>query len=654
MGMVLAADRRYQFPQCEVDNVAEKKFDPDEYLAKTQPKTNEPKASQKQFNPDEYLAGKQDEPAGAMQQLGRKALDAVISVGNTVDSYTGAPARAAIGAIQDEKNPLAAYVQQFGKDPSQAPTGKQIAEKAGSSTEENNRIPFTDYKFSNAGAVGLAVDVLADPTNFLPVVGTAKVLAGGTARAAILGARGTALGIDVATGTKAATKVLEYGGEKANQVRKVLDNYFKPQRAGDFEEMFSLAQKHGVDVKKLPEAVEFGKDSVITRLARARAEGPIGEKYLREFTESLDQVDSAMARSVESIGNGIVPSREQAGKLLRDGYDDAVSDLFRGMEVRHSKIVTDYPGLMLPAEELSSIGSKLDGVEKFAKGRMARGVTALQEEQAKRLLKATEAIRNSRGSYKQMYEALSDIGEAAYKPQSTMAAIPADVERMRDIYNTISSALINTVEKNVGADVASELVQNNKAISTFLKQTDAFAKKLGDGSLANETVFDSLIKRGDSRQIDALKNIIAPEKFQQIKAAYIDSIIPRSAEGGVHYRTFSNIMNKEKERLSRLLDPSEAENLTEIATLGTRFGTPILSTSGTGASNRLRNLPTAIADSLVDDAAIEKLKLSARGQLLDISASKIKGFTAPIVDMNRGYVIRKGSQTYSTQQREGN
>lgn len=652
--------------------MAEKKFDPDAYLNKTTA-TPQPKSTSGGFNPDAYLASQKPvEEPGMLSKFGKKAVDTVVEVGNFVDSYTGAPTRAAIGALQNDESPLSAYVKQFGKDPRSAPTGKQIAAKAGFSTEESFNIPLgrltsggmsdkgllDDVKVSPAGVAGVAVDVLADPSNIIPIGATAKGLAkvgikGGT-EAARLGIKGTALGIDAVTGSRIGEKTIEYAGQKADQVRKVFDNYFKPQRADDVESLFKIASKHGVDTKTLPEAVEFGKDSVITRLARARAEGPLGEKYLREFADSLDQVDNATAKTVAQIGNGVVPNREQAGKILRDGYDEAVGNLFRGMDVRHSKIVENYPGLMIPESELKSISSKLNGVEKFAKGRLERGVTALQEEQAKRLLKATDAIRNSKGSYKQMYEALSDIGDAAFKPQNTTAAIPADVERMRDIYNTISTALVNTVDKNVSPQVAQELVSNNQAISKFLKETDVFAKKLGDQSLANETIFDSLIKRGDSRQIDALKAIMPPEKFQQVKAAYVDSIIPHSAEGGIHYRTFSNLMNKEKERLSRLLDPSEAENLTELATLGTRFGTPILSTSGTGASNRLRNLPTALADALLDDTAIDRLKLSARGQLLDIQGGKVKGFTAPISDPTRGYVFRKGAQTYSTQkQNEG-
>lgn len=607
----------------------------------------------------------QVEEPGILKTIGKKALDTVIAVGNTVDSYTGAPVRSAIGAIQNDQSPLQAYVKQFGKDPGLAPTGKQIAEKAGFSAEDKYKIPFSyispglpDVEFSPAGAVGLAVDIGADPTNVIPVGAAAKMGARlgvkGGIEAARLGAKGTALGIDVITGAKAGAKTLEYAGEKADQVRKVIENYFKPTRADDFEKLFAIAQKNGIDTSKLPEAVEFGKDSLITRLSRARAEGPLGEKFLKDFTESLDQVDNATNKAIESIGSGIVPNREQAGKILRDGYDEAVGNLFKENQVRYSQIVKQHPQLKVSPEAMTDVYKKLNDVTNFAERRLKGGVTAVQEEQAKRLLRTVDSIRNSDGSFENLYNAMSDIGEAAYKPQNTMAAIPADVDKMRDIYNTLSSTLIGTVQKQVGPKVAEDLVKSNQAISGFMKATEPFAKKLGDASLANETIFDSLIKRGDSRQLQSLQAIIPPDKFQQVKAAYLDSLLPRNAEGGVQYRTWSNIMNKEKERMAQLLNPEEAESLTELATLGTRFGTPILSTSGTGASNRLRNLPTAIADAVLDDTAIDKMKMSARGQLFNVPTKNVKGFTAPITDPTRGYIFRKGSQTYSTQkQNEG-
>lgn len=130
------------------------------------------------------------------QSIADKALGGVIEAGRFVDSYTGAPTRAAIGRMQDGGNPLdagQAFVNQFGESPEFAPTGKQIAQKAGiGATTLKDVFPnLTDEQIANAvatlnpalgyltekakpteitasGAAGFGIDVAADPMLLLP------------------------------------------------------------------------------------------------------------------------------------------------------------------------------------------------------------------------------------------------------------------------------------------------------------------------------------------------------------------------------------------------------------------------------------------------------------------------------------------------------
>lgn len=134
-------------------------------------------------------AGLQHIASGGNPSLGKRALDLAVSVGKKVDSYTGAPVRSAISAYQNDKSPLQAYMDQFGKDTENVPTGKQIAQKAGISDKE---IPIEylpgplkatylmGFKPTYSGAAGLAVDVGADPTNLIPGAGVASDLMKGT------------------------------------------------------------------------------------------------------------------------------------------------------------------------------------------------------------------------------------------------------------------------------------------------------------------------------------------------------------------------------------------------------------------------------------------------------------------------------------------
>jgi hypothetical protein len=150
-----------------------------------------------------------DDP-GFLETAGRAALDTVGAVANKIDSVTGAPTRAAIGRMQDKGFDLSeaanAFKSQFAEDPALAPTGKEIAEKAGldGKTTLSDVAPwaFTDEKgltlrakkggfldVSPAGAAGLAIDVVADPTNLLPPAKVAQFLGKGGRVAETIAAR---------------------------------------------------------------------------------------------------------------------------------------------------------------------------------------------------------------------------------------------------------------------------------------------------------------------------------------------------------------------------------------------------------------------------------------------------------------------------------
>lgn len=115
--------------------------------------------------------------------VGRAALDTVGDISNTIDRGLpwGAPARAAIGAYQEGKPVGEAYLNQYLRDTSTAPSGKDIAAKAGVSTEEFDtpliKNPFTRerYKVSPAGIIGGLGEAVADPTTYLGF-GEAKAL----------------------------------------------------------------------------------------------------------------------------------------------------------------------------------------------------------------------------------------------------------------------------------------------------------------------------------------------------------------------------------------------------------------------------------------------------------------------------------------------
>lgn len=108
-------------------------FDPDQYLAMKS--AGAPAPASTGFDPDAYLSQKtqQDAPdaqPGLLSRLGNGFQKAM----STVDSYSGAPVRAAVGSLEKGggvSDAVSAYGKQFGADPSTAPTSADIVEPLG-------------------------------------------------------------------------------------------------------------------------------------------------------------------------------------------------------------------------------------------------------------------------------------------------------------------------------------------------------------------------------------------------------------------------------------------------------------------------------------------------------------------------------------------
>lgn len=112
---------------------------------------------------------------GQSEGLGQKVLSAIGTGAKALDSVTGAPVRAAISAVQNGQNPITAGWNQFGNMTDQAPSGKDIALKAGLSDEPSptttvmrggmGGVPTPVTSASNATAAGMGIDMAANPLN---------------------------------------------------------------------------------------------------------------------------------------------------------------------------------------------------------------------------------------------------------------------------------------------------------------------------------------------------------------------------------------------------------------------------------------------------------------------------------------------------------
>ncbi len=616
---------------------------------------------------------------GELEQtsLGQDVLQGVIDVGEFIDRYTGAPARAAIQEVKESLErprgllhapgipeafpPLtkaivrggAKFAEQFGEDPAQAPTGKEIAAGMGASTEETIDLPVFG-KVSPAGIAGLGVDVIADPTSIIPLAAPAKLLAKGskaTAKAALKGSAAAsefaARKVGLGTPLDATRKVAE-GGKNA------LNDIFKPKQADDFPDLVAIAERNGIDPKALPESIEFGPTSIISRGSKVQRENIGGEQALESFMNKLGEVQKATDDKISAIGGGQVLSPIDAGDLIRQDYDRAVGEFFDNVDVSYNSIIKDFPALQLSPAAMKNLESKLAGIEKFAQGRVQRGVTQLQRGQGQGLLNSVAAIRESNGSVKQTVEALRDIGEAAFKSENTLAAVPADVKRMRQIYGNISEALMDTVRTEVqnGEAVASALKINNKLMSDFFGDKNIIAKAIGNKSLSPEGVFRNLVQNGDSKKIEALRNILSPEAMQTLKASMLDTMIKRT-DDGFSYRALTNQMRTKQNQLKSLLSDTELTEFADVVRLGDRFGNVFMNTSGTEISRMFKDIPASIVATMANEGFIEGLKVRARARTVKglLPKPAAKGLALPT---RRGAVETLGlkvPQVTSVQQR---
>lgn len=575
----------------------------------------------------QMISALKQKDTGESDGSGGGIMDTVIKGAQAIDSVGGAPTRAAIYAAQEGKNPISAFASQFGEDPGLAPSGEKIVQRAGVSSP------------TAAKVLGFGVDLVADPLNLVPIGKVASLGARGASAGVKTVAKGAGAVADVAAqgarrlpGAKTVGTTVNIIGVGASNTAEALKKMFTPSQADDWKSLKAIAKKNNIDPRILPESVEFGEGSFISRAARNRAEGVLGESHLKRFQEGLDAVQEATENKIAKISGGRVPEPIEAGTLIRQGYDAGVDNLFNSVGMTHNKVIEAIPGLSLSGSALKNLESKLSGLEKWAKGRMERGFTNAQRAQGEQLLRAVEAVKNSavskrtlvKGSkyskwvpeeaqtYKRMVETLRDIGDVAFKSQNVLADIPPDIAKFRELYGTINDALVDTVRQAAGAPVADELIASNKLIHEFLGDKSVISGVVGNKQLGPEKVFKALVEQGDSRKIQALKKILPPETFKQLKGSFLASQIRKNADDSFTFKSLHNNLRNKKAVLGELLDANEIEELSELIRLGDRFGNPVLSTSGTGASGLFSDIAKGIRSGVESDTVIGQLKESAR------------------------------------------
>lgn len=637
-----------------------------------------PTASVGQPDIDSLMAKKgiaPQEDVGLIERAGRGLLSGASAVGHFVDSYTGSPTRSAIGKLQDDMTDVGgavgAFAHQFGGNPEDAPTGKQIVQRAGVpdtalsdvfpslySASGNNWTRKGGYLDPTAsGVAGLGMDIAADP---FVIGGPALKAAGAVSKIATPAVKAAGnIGLKAADTMAGGGRVTALAEKTGNAARYAADSLvsskdaikriFSPKQADDFGELVEVAKKNGIDPKLLPESVEFGSGSFLDTAARAQREGVSGEEKLAQFNKASEAVQGALENKIVNMGGGAPLSAVNAGTELRSAFDRGMKRFWDDIDLTHTTVQKYAPGLMVDGEAMATLESKLNGIEKKAKGLVSRGIDNVDKTQGRYLLNAVQAIRNSNGSYKQMVEEWRQIGRKAFGSDAVLGQVPHDIAAMQDLYKQVDDALLYTVRKNVNPAFAAEIEANNKAMSAFFSDRSKVGSILIDGKTAPEDVFKRVIMSGDTDQIKALKNILSPEDFQRQKAAFLNNLIKREADGSFNINTLYRAMRNKQSAISAMFSANEINEIGDLVRLGDRIGQPVLSTSGTGRSNVFHHLKSSVQEALTNDSMIGGMKDRARrgGLVFDDGGSLIKN-AAP-VNTQKSPVpgLLKGSQVYS-------
>lgn len=586
---------------------------------------------------------------GAVMDYGIKpALSVAGFAGRQIDRVTGAPLRQGLSDAMDvaTRDPersvfldapegLAAFakgaVGAFGRDPDKGPSTHNLAVRGGMSDIRPEISTFgypggsspamTGGTFpSPASMVGFAGD-LATPIPGLGELKAAGAVAKPIGRMAMAGIEGGAKVADAATGVKAASKVVNLAknvGKSIDETKDALAGMLGAKQAPDFEQLVATAKQNGVDLNLLPSSVEFGPSSVISRSDRVKAEGPLGQKMLEDHRKGLQQVQDAVRRDVEKIGGGAPPTRVQAGQVLADGFNAGVDRAFADVELSHNKILEAAPGLRLSNDQITTLAPKLAEFETWAKKKIDLGSTKAAKEQGRQIQRAVESIRKSGESYQGALDALREIGDVAFKAKNTAADVPADIRKYRALYGELSDAMLGTVEETFDAATARSLRESNAQMSKIFGDKSLLGE-IGEKATSPEELFQSLIEHGDSKRLAALKQYLTPEQMQQLKGTFLNELIKPNAEGGFTFRSLHNNLRNKKDIAAELFDPGELDNFQHLMYLGDRFGSPVMSSSGTGASNAFMDFFRTARDRGTDALITNPIKEKARAIGFDVN-----------------------------------
>lgn len=619
-----------------------------------------------------------DLKAQTMNPIAKKAVDigadvgmgGMEKIGKALDYVGGAPGRAAMYEIvkpQEEIRPVGRWIDagkallsQYTKDPSTAPTGKDIGMATGASTKPmlNIPVPFytskggfqtDDIPVSAADMVGGVLGGIADPTNFIGIGGSLGMAVKGTRQAAGGVVKGVAKAAKVLDESAAIGKLLKevpalksgvQGIKEAEALGQTIASgpILKTKIAPDFPELAKIAKDFDIPVDQLPARVEFGPKSTATMLEQARMDSPLGEALRDQHNSVVAKTREAVEGLNERIGGGTVLNKSEAGDMIREGYRKKIVQEMADQENSYATLASperlggvpvaaDQSGLKAVVDKWrdkvyrESLENVRDPETGFVIQRpSARGVAILDN--------VDGAIQAQ--NLDELFKQIKIVGNQAFADPRAFG-VQIDQRAMRELYGDLRDAFTKTVE-GVDPAQAEKLTTHNKRMTKVLDDRKIFENVVENIDKDPEAVFKYFT--ANTNRIERARELLSPEQFNAMKSATVSSLFSSTANEPWTFAGLNRAIDKNRKTLSAILNPAELESLENLTKLGNRLGPGTLNPSGTEVyrgfkdfaakpfrtvleSKTMQTLGDGLARGARSDAAMKGMK---------VEGSKIPGY----------------------------
>lgn len=564
-----------------------------------------------------------------------------------LDSYTGAPTRAAIGAAQDGKNPLSAFTGAWGEDPAKAPTGRQIMTKAGVSDEQTKgltaqqqmefdkknqpglyaqNIKNPNYYqdkgpgLSDAQVLGAGVDAVADWTNAaLPAAGlVGKALSKGApiakeALAAAKSATTARMAQKAEAGAEAAAKVaaeVKGGGLSVEQGGKLFD-VKAPQSLEELRTWKPEANAGELVGKSRLQQIEKSVPDLQTKPLKYHYDMMENPKAMKELKLKFENLPTKDAKQIAAYNLGMV--NESASKIkntvaeLAGGEARSLGDAGNEfIDAAKTRYTSEREALGPMFEQIQSRASQMN---QTAGRDLIQGIGAnsklgqLIKEDVKTgrlaLSKNTPRTGLSDSEHSMLARVIDDLndGMSFKEVQDTReflrkAIDPANPGASSEIQK-VRSILLGQLESMAGK-LGDDVGKTFKAYAVNERSREGVEKIIGGSIDSLDKMFaanpEKVVQKifSNPNYTKVVSDYVGPEQMKRMSAAYIQQGIDKATDSakGFSPEKFRTWLKSNGTFLKANVDPKTAERLNALADYG-YFGKRFLdevNPSGTAAS----------------------------------------------------------------------